>query len=467
MYARCVTGRGGLERPSVDFVSRGNFSATRTTHRTLGRRRCAVAAEEERERGDEGDDKCAGIIRRFSFNRVEQATLLPTLPGSSPPAQRRTSRIVPLLDPLCVGGCSFGVPFVTGIELHDHCGVTTNENSGSSKTTGDADVFELRFVLDGQGILRHHSDKAKDAFLSTGDAILMRHGVATLDGLMANPETNPFYSMATFVTYMPRALVDPLGVRNELLQYFAPFGRKHIWRERGDTFDTGNASNMRMSLSSAMDRDAIDSMLSGAAMWMERNDQTTVASVASVDMWGSDAEKSIDPFYDDCSLLEAVDDVSTFSTPDSTISQSTEVKEVFHKQISASATYVLPNQTNRLALLFDPFADTPVPFVFGVEIFEPGHRTTPHVHEAAYEVFFILSGEGEGFCDSERFEVRSGDVVAFHPGSEHGIDNGMDSKMYCIEVMMPDEEFAEFVRGGRPDGLRRDELCILRRMGCQ
>ena len=63
--------------------------------------------------------------------------------------------------------------------------------------------------------------------------------------------------------------------------------------------------------------------------------------------------------------------------------------------------------------------------------------------------------------------MRAGDIVAFHPGSEHGIDNGMGAKMYCIEVMMPDEEFAEFVRGGQSSSLRRDELCWLVRTGCR
>ena len=32
------------------------------------------------------------------------------------------------------------------------------------------------------------------------------------------------------------------------------------------------------------------------------------------------------------------------------------------------------------------------PFTFGVEIFEAGHRTTPHSHASAHELFFILAG---------------------------------------------------------------------------
>ncbi|KAK9814608.1 hypothetical protein WJX72_008552 [[Myrmecia] bisecta] len=70
--------------------------------------------------------------------------------------------------------------------------------------------------------------------------------------------------------------------------------------------------------------------------------------------------------------------------------------------------------TNRLALVFEPGGDS-VPFTFGVEIFEPGHRTMPHTHKTAHELFFILAGDGTAFCDGERFAVKAGDSVVFPP----------------------------------------------------
>ena len=130
-------------------------------------------------------------------------------------------------------------------------------------------------------------------------------------------------------------------------------------------------------------------------------------------------------------------------------------------------TFQLPNQTNRLALVFDPMARTPVPFVFGVEIFEPGHRTEPHVHPSAHEAFFILAGEGEAFCEGERFPVGAGDVVVFRPGCTHGIDNTGESRVYCLEMMLPNENFAELVRAGKATGrLQDDDLCVLAKVGC-
>ncbi|KAI7845876.1 hypothetical protein COHA_000610 [Chlorella ohadii] len=115
-----------------------------------------------------------------------------------------------------------------------------------------------------------------------------------------------------------------------------------------------------------------------------------------------------------------------------------------------------------------PYILYQVPFVSGIEVFEPGHRTTPHVHPHAHELFFILAGEGTGFCGSERFPVRAGDVVVFRPGATHGIDNGPDSRMYCLELMVPNEEFAEYVRAGTDMGhLAADDMCVLASIGCR
>ncbi|KAL0039453.1 hypothetical protein WJX79_008848 [Trebouxia sp. C0005] len=66
------------------------------------------------------------------------------------------------------------------------------------------------------------------------------------------------------------------------------------------------------------------------------------------------------------------------------------------------STFQLPNQTNRLAIMFDPL-DHEVPFTFGLEIFERSHKTKPHTHAVSHELFFILAGDGIGFCDDESF----------------------------------------------------------------
>ncbi len=49
-----------------------------------------------------------------------------------------------------------------------------------------------------------------------------------------------------------------------------------------------------------------------------------------------------------------------------------------------------------------------------------------------------FAGSGSGHCDGSRFPVRPGDVVAFPPGSAHGIDNAADTRMYTVEVRLND-----------------------------
>jgi len=85
----------------------------------------------------------------------------------------------------------------------------------------------------------------------------------------------------------------------------------------------------------------------------------------------------------------------------------------------------------------------------------------------SHELFFILAGDGIGFCDGDSFPVAAGDVVVFPPTSLHGIDNGPNTKMYCLELMLPNDMFAEFVRQGQPTGkLQADDMCIMIAQGC-
>ncbi len=50
----------------------------------------------------------------------------------------------------------------------------------------------------------------------------------------------------------------------------------------------------------------------------------------------------------------------------------------------------------------------------------------------------------------------------------HGIDNGPDDRLFCLELMTPNGEmFAEYVRSGLLDGYLSDEdLCTLMAEEC-
>jgi quercetin dioxygenase-like cupin family protein len=104
------------------------------------------------------------------------------------------------------------------------------------------------------------------------------------------------------------------------------------------------------------------------------------------------------------------------------------------RSLSGVRAWQLPNATNQLALLFGPHSDPGLSLTFGVEMFEPGHRTTRHIHTAAYEMFIVLGGEGLGINGKEKVPLRAGDVAVFPPHIVHAIDNPSDRRMYCLQV---------------------------------
>eukprot|EP00877_Chromochloris_zofingiensis_P010143 jgi/Chrzof1/5382/Cz16g00230.t1 len=108
--------------------------------------------------------------------------------------------------------------------------------------------------------------------------------------------------------------------------------------------------------------------------------------------------------------------------------------QVLKRALCDAGAFKLPNQTNRLALLFGPHDAPGLSLSFGIEIFEPGHETPPHIHTQAHELFFVLAGQAQGFANGRRFDMEAGGVVVFPPGVEHGIDNKSDKRLYCLQV---------------------------------
>mmetsp|Transcript_21036 Transcript_21036/g.63289 ORF Transcript_21036/g.63289 Transcript_21036/m.63289 type:complete len:517 (+) Transcript_21036:230-1780(+) len=162
------------------------------------------------------------------------------------------------------------------------------------------------------------------------------------------------------------------------------------------------------------------------------------------------------------SLLRRLSRQQSVDHLEASLQQPSASTQVQRRRLRDLKAFQLPGQSNRLALVFNPLDDVGVPFTFGLEIFERNHRTPPHVHSQAHELFFILSGTGTAFCDGRSFPVAAGDIVVFPPTSVHGIDNGPDERLFCLELMLPNEMFAELVRQGIFSGALSDEdLCTL------
>jgi mannose-6-phosphate isomerase-like protein (cupin superfamily) len=113
-----------------------------------------------------------------------------------------------------------------------------------------------------------------------------------------------------------------------------------------------------------------------------------------------------------------------------------------------------------MALIFDP-RDEGCDLVAVVEIFEPAGRTPPNVHQGATEFFFVLQGEGRARVDSQWTPLAEGDALMVRRGAEHVIENTGTGRLYCLTVMVPDENFSALIRQGTPVQLDAQDRRVL------
>lgn len=189
----------------------------------------------------------------------------------------------------------------------------------------------------------------------------------------------------------------------------------------------------------------------------ERVGELTEADVRL--LLGIDADDDVDSQGDD----EAGDDGAGGGTASGEAA-------LLKRGLAELVSFKPPNgDRNRIALVYDGSTQE-LPFTFALEIFQPGHRTPPHMHAKSHELFFILKGDGEAYCEgSERVAVAPGDLVIMPPGRLHGIDAGASEPLFCLELMLNDAHanFGEFVRSGEDvGGLQDDDLCSLIHVGC-
>lgn len=121
---------------------------------------------------------------------------------------------------------------------------------------------------------------------------------------------------------------------------------------------------------------------------------------------------------------------------------------------------ISPNDSNRLAVIFDPETTQRSLTVF-LEIFDPGGRTPTNWHDAAVEMFFILRGEGLAICDGKEVTIAAGDSLCIPATGHHQIINTSSERLYALGFMVPNENFVELIRKGIPVELDEDDRKIL------
>lgn len=121
---------------------------------------------------------------------------------------------------------------------------------------------------------------------------------------------------------------------------------------------------------------------------------------------------------------------------------------------------IAPGDSNYFACLLDPLADGAA-FTLVVEVFAPGGATPPNTHRAAQEAFFVLRGTGRARAGDTWQEIGPGDTLLLPPGTEHVVENTGSGKLYCLTLMVPDEDFAALIRNGTPVELDDEDRAVL------
>ncbi|MEM7771663.1 MAG: cupin domain-containing protein [Cyanobacteria bacterium P01_E01_bin.6] len=144
------------------------------------------------------------------------------------------------------------------------------------------------------------------------------------------------------------------------------------------------------------------------------------------------------------------------------MSDSSCVIPIFKKPTDYQAYRISPNDTNRLAIVFDPTVSD-ISLTYCVEIFDVGGKTPPNRHQFAVEMFFILKGEGLATCDGKTIPIQAGDSILVPPQGVHILENTGPSRLYTLCIMVPNEDFAELIRSGIPVELDEEDLNVLQR----
>ncbi|MBO3464324.1 cupin domain-containing protein [Aetokthonos hydrillicola Thurmond2011] len=124
---------------------------------------------------------------------------------------------------------------------------------------------------------------------------------------------------------------------------------------------------------------------------------------------------------------------------------------------------ISPNDTNRLAIIFDT-ASANTSLTCCLEIFDVGGKTPPNRHQWAVEMFFVIKGEGVASCDGKTIHIKAGDSLLVPPTGTHVIQNTGSARLYTLTLMVPNEDFSELIRSGTPVELDTEDIAVLRRL---
>ena len=89
-------------------------------------------------------------------------------------------------------------------------------------------------------------------------------------------------------------------------------------------------------------------------------------------------------------------------------------------------------EDDRYVVKDNPFGNT---LILSSTFLQAGKETSGHKHDGQEEVYFFVRGNGEMELDSERFEVKAGDIINIEDGVFHRVYNTNDNaQLYFVCV---------------------------------
>lgn len=289
--------------------------------------------------------------------------------------------MIPLLDPLFDD-----VPFAMAIEL---ASPDTLPKHNHHHKISKYDMYELRYVLSGQGKLVRKGGSESET-ISAGDTVLLSAGTASFEADKSTDSEEDAalnWGLASLVAYLPSSLVEvhQQGQNNQAKNSTAAPnikgssqkpGEKHVdwesalatfWPRHSDPFPKSTTPQY----SRALSEDAVKSILSGAKsaaheLVLEAASQSE--DDASLGMAVSTPGQN--HHYNSSNILDNTNGhvSSVVSLAEETAQRLTSLfQSLFapHEQFRVPTSlkrlpdliaFRLPNQSNRLALVFDPLA---------------------------------------------------------------------------------------------------------------
>lgn len=430
------------------------------------------------------------------------------------------------------GGGGGGVPIAVDIEFHSRRTAGEAEDDEEAAPVpaaprrsgaGDEDLaYELHYVLDGRGRLssRPLDGRGRGPRVAAGDSVASFAGRAALRPVgggrgggaarSLQPGTPrqqlPWWSLATLTVTMPRdasaeaarAAVRAAAARLRGARRIGNGGGLLSAADAAAAVSGARSRSLRAGGSSSSGGDSEVPSSSSSCCGKKR---TTSKAQKKMKQGKGKGQRRQQQLSSSASSAAPASPLPLPPPPSSRPAATTlRRNRPLSRRLSALPAFRLKDQTNRLAVAFDPFSHGNVGFTAGIEVFLPGHVTPRHSHAGGvHELFFVLSGSGVGVVQEVRRESESdeeenededeeegskgrggrkftelplnpGVAALFLPMQLHAIDVPADSEspLVCLEVMAPDDRFAELVmgEGQRTGGLTAEELCALAAVGC-